>query len=51
LSAAQLHEGRDLAVSTDFRSVLSEIASRHLQVPPAAAFPDFSPVPVGVLRG
>jgi uncharacterized protein (DUF1501 family) len=50
LSAAQLHEGRDLAVSTDFRSVLSEVASRHLQARAAAAFPDFSPAPVGVLR-
>ena len=29
LSAEQLYEGRDLALTTDFRSVLGEIISRH----------------------
>jgi uncharacterized protein (DUF1501 family) len=30
LDQAQLYEGRDLAVTTDFRRVLSEVVSRHL---------------------
>jgi uncharacterized protein (DUF1501 family) len=29
---AQLNEGRDLAVTTDFRSVLAQVAERHLQL-------------------
>ena len=31
LKAAQLHEGRDLAVTTDFRDVFAEIAKVHLR--------------------
>jgi uncharacterized protein (DUF1501 family) len=30
LAPEQLHEGRDLALTTDFRSVFSEIAAKHL---------------------
>lgn len=30
LDAAALHEGRDLAVTTDFRQVLSQVCERHL---------------------
>ncbi len=30
LESEELHEGRDLAVTTDFRTVFAEIASRHL---------------------
>jgi uncharacterized protein (DUF1501 family) len=30
LAPDQLHEGRDLALTTDFRSVFSELASKHL---------------------
>ncbi len=30
LDAQNLHEGRDLAVTTDFRDVLGEVAARHL---------------------
>jgi uncharacterized protein (DUF1501 family) len=30
LAAEQLNEGRDLALTTDFRAVFSEVASRHL---------------------
>jgi uncharacterized protein (DUF1501 family) len=30
LDQAQLYEGRDLAVTTDFRLVLSEVVSRYL---------------------
>jgi uncharacterized protein (DUF1501 family) len=30
MSEGQLYQGRDLAVTTDYRSVLSEILSKHL---------------------
>ena len=30
LAPNQLYEGRDLALTTDFRSVLGELISRHL---------------------
>jgi uncharacterized protein (DUF1501 family) len=30
LKEEQLHEGRDLALTTDFRDVFGEIASKHL---------------------
>ncbi|CAN5363323.1 DUF1501 domain-containing protein [soil metagenome] len=32
LASAQLHEGRDLPVTTDFRSVLAQVAERHLRL-------------------
>ena len=32
VSDAQLHEGRDLPVTTDFRSVLAQVAERHLRL-------------------
>jgi len=31
MSDGQLHEGRDLAVTTDYRSALGEILSRHMR--------------------
>lgn len=38
-----LHDGRDLPVTTDFRSVFSEVAHRHLGIGDAAAiFPGWS---------
>jgi uncharacterized protein (DUF1501 family) len=43
LSADGLHEDRDLAVTTDFRSVLATVAERHLYLPDrqlAQLFPD-----------
>ncbi len=40
LAREQLFEGRDLAVTTDFRTLFSEVAGRHLGVAqPAALFP------------
>jgi uncharacterized protein (DUF1501 family) len=33
LGDAQLHEGRDVPVSTDFRAVLAQISERHLKLP------------------
>ena len=42
LAREQLYEGRDLAVTTDFRNLFAEMASRHLGVTTAAPlFPGF----------
>ena len=51
LAPEQLYEGRDLALTTDFRSVFSEIASKHLGATKLdAVFPSFSSArPVGLL--
>jgi uncharacterized protein (DUF1501 family) len=44
LEKEQLYEGRDLAVTTDFRQVLGEVAAVHLGQPNLAKiFPGFSP--------
>ena len=43
LAPEQLHEGRDLALTTDFRAVFSEIATRHLGASdPGKLFPGYS---------
>jgi uncharacterized protein (DUF1501 family) len=43
LRREQLFEGRDLAVTTDFRHLFAEVAQRHLGVPGAAPlFPGFT---------
>src|SRR5438128_2368004 len=51
LDRHQLFEGRDLAVTTDFRNLFSEIATRHLRVPAAPIFPGFRSAqpPLGIL--
>jgi uncharacterized protein (DUF1501 family) len=42
LDRESLFEGRDLAITTDFRDVLGEIVVRHLAVPdPAPVFPGY----------
>jgi uncharacterized protein (DUF1501 family) len=47
LAPGQLHEGRDLALTTDFRNVFSEILVNHMGVKDAAkVFPNFKPSPV-----
>jgi uncharacterized protein (DUF1501 family) len=53
LAVEQLNEGRDLAVTTDFRDVLSEVVVGHLgQKNLAQVFPDFKRgEPLGLLRG
>ena len=54
LNRDQLYEGRDLALTTDFRDVLHDLASSHLGIANAAAiFPGFQPAakPLGLLRG
>ena len=46
LNPGQLYEGRDLAVTTDYRSVLAEVLSRHLGTKDLAAiFPAFDADP------
>ena len=54
LSEHQLNEGRDLALSTDFRTVLGEILSAHVGVPDLApVFPGFDNNPrkfVGLMK-
>ena len=51
LDAEQLFERRDLAVTTDFRNVLSELVSGHLGQKADAAFPGFKPDQrLGLLR-
>ena len=44
LAPEQLHEGRDLALTTDFRSVFSEILVKHMAAKDSArVFPNFKP--------
>jgi uncharacterized protein (DUF1501 family) len=42
LRREQLFEGRDLAVTTDFRSLFTEVAVRHLAAPAEPLFPGFA---------
>jgi len=47
LATAQLYQGRDLAVTTDYRAVLAAILERHLHLEDrelAQVFPDLPPV-------
>ena len=41
LQPHQLFEGRDLAVTTDFRALFTEVATRHLGAPAGPLFPGF----------
>jgi uncharacterized protein (DUF1501 family) len=51
LEPEQLFDGRDLAVTTDYRDVLSEIVRDHLRQNPAEVFPGYAPgTPLGLLR-
>jgi len=54
LAEHQLNEGRDLALTTDFRSVLGEILAKHVGVPDLTpVFPGFDNNPrkfVGLIR-
>jgi uncharacterized protein (DUF1501 family) len=44
LEQEQLYEGRDLALTTDFRSVFSEITARHMGATRTERiFPGFTP--------
>ena len=42
LRREQLFEGRDLAVTTDFRSLFTEVAVRHLAAPAEPLFPGYA---------
>ena len=52
LEHEQLYEGRDLAVTTDFRAVLSELVAGHLGTKDLSqVFPGFqAPEPLGLLK-
>jgi len=51
LSVENLEDGRDLAVTTDFRSVFSEVADRHLKLnDDKILFPDWKGEKIGVMR-
>ncbi|MBI5600492.1 MAG: DUF1501 domain-containing protein [Gemmatimonadetes bacterium] len=52
LAPEQLYEGRDLTLTTDFRAVFAEVASRHLGATKLdALFPGYTPAAMpGVLR-
>ena len=51
LAAENLEDGRDLAVTTDFRNVFSEVADKHLKINnDKVLFPDFKANQIGVLK-
>jgi uncharacterized protein (DUF1501 family) len=51
LEPEQLFEGRDLAVTTDYRDVLAELVRGHLGQNPDGVFPDYKPgPPLGLLK-
>jgi uncharacterized protein (DUF1501 family) len=51
LSVENLEDGRDLAVTTDFRSVFSEVADKHLRINnDSTLFPDWKGDKIGVMR-
>jgi uncharacterized protein (DUF1501 family) len=50
LEKEQLHEGRDLALTTDFRDVLGELVARHLGNPSLnTVFPGYDPKLLGLV--
>jgi len=50
LASHQLFEGRDLAVTTDFRDVFAEVLTKHLGVPSmASVFPKYEARRVGLM--
>lgn len=52
LAVENLEDGRDLAVTTDFRSVFSEVADKHLRINnDKILFPDWTGSGIGVMRG
>ncbi len=51
LAIENLEDGRDLAVTTDFRSVFSEVADKHLNIHnDKALFPGWTGNKIGVMR-
>jgi uncharacterized protein (DUF1501 family) len=50
LAAEQLYEGRDLALTTDFRDVLGELVARHMGTPTLqGVFPGYQPEFLGLV--
>jgi uncharacterized protein (DUF1501 family) len=49
LASAQLNEGRDLPVTTDFRRVLAQVGERHLRLSDAALGRTFPGLPAGAM--
>ena len=50
LAREQLFEGRDLALTTDFRAVFAEVTKKHLGVVEVAGvFPGYAPTAVGLV--
>ncbi|TDE10543.1 DUF1501 domain-containing protein [Dyadobacter psychrotolerans] len=51
LAVENLEDGRDLAVTTDFRSVFSEVADKHLGLKnDKTLFPDWKGTKIGVMK-
>ncbi len=51
LAMENLEDGRDVAVTTDFRSVFSEVADKHLKVNnDRVLFPDWKSSKIGVMK-
>lgn len=51
LSVDNLEDGRDLAVTTDFRAVFSEVADKHLNISnDKVLFPDWTGKRIGVMK-
>jgi len=51
LAVENLEDGRDLAVTTDFRSVFSEVAGKHLNITnDKVLFPEWTGNKIGVMR-
>jgi uncharacterized protein (DUF1501 family) len=51
LAVENLEDGRDLAVTTDFRSVFSEVADKHLRIGnDHLLFPDWTGSKIGVMK-
>lgn len=51
LEREQLHEGRDLAVTTDYRDVIAEVSRSHLGVTALdRVVPGHTVKPLGILR-
>ncbi|OAQ38779.1 hypothetical protein A5893_12075 [Pedobacter psychrophilus] len=52
LAIENLEDGRDLAVTTDFRTVFSEVADRHLGInKDTILFPDWKGSHIGMMKG
>ena len=51
MTVENLEDGRDLAVTTDFRSVFSEIADKHLRINNnKVLFPDWTGSQLNLMR-